>query len=466
MLEYIRDQQAQIKNILIIRHDRLVADIPFYPYQQGMLHETYSCTKSILSALIGIAIDKGLIEHVNQPVADFFSPEEASRLNAEKQRLTLEQLLTMRGGFCHHGQEAELRAMMASDDWFEHLLQMPMAASPGSQFSYCDADAYWLSVILQKASGMNALTFARRYLFAPLNIKNVEWPTSPEGFSNGFTGIRMTPHDLAKIGLLYLHDGKWKERQIVSAEWIQASTQPHVPRTAASYGYLWWVVPEHGYVMMVGSYGQYCFVIPKANMVVVFTSALKEQPGFPRELLEKFILPAARSDTPLPETMNAGIRFNAIVKALGAPASSIEQPRFPAVEARISANTYIFDENPFALQEASFHFEPDAHEALFEGEFEIPCASVWRCLFGDTSTASIKGEIGLDGDWRFTRNKNVVRAARGAWQDESVFKIEYQSIDSLAEWTIFLRFDENVVLAELHERLSGASVTFTGRAKE
>jgi hypothetical protein len=193
--------------------------------------------------------------------------------------------------------------MVETDDWAKYALDQPMAEPPGKRFEYCNLCSHLLSVIIQEATNMTTLEFARKHLFGPLGITDVQWPTSPTGSTLGYDGIMLKPRDMARFGLLFLNKGRWNDKQIISEEWVEASTEKHVKATLTNgYGYQWWVAKGRGYYTAIGSSGQYIFVVPAKNMVAVFTSHLETPEGFPlpKELLSSYIIPAAVSSTPIP----------------------------------------------------------------------------------------------------------------------------------------------------------------------
>jgi len=188
-----------------------------------------------------------------------------------------------------------LNEMRESDDWVQFMLNLPMAEPPGTRFEYCNGGSFLLSAIIQETTGMSALAFAEENLFGPLNITDVHWPANPEGITIGWGDIHMRPHDMAKIGYLYLNGGQWDGEQVVPAAWVKASTQAHIAAGTLSdgYGYQWWV-DDGGYYMAIGYQGQFIYVVPEKDMVVVFTSELDESDFFiPETLLNEYIIPAA-----------------------------------------------------------------------------------------------------------------------------------------------------------------------------
>jgi hypothetical protein len=272
-----------------------------------------------MSALIGIAIDKGYIKNVDQTIVDFFSDRKISNLNKHKKSITLENLLTMASGLeCRDSWRygyVGLGEMMNSDDWAQYVLDLPTAEPPGERFEYCNGVSYLLSVIIQKTTNMRTLEFAKKNLFGPLGITDVRWQTSPQGIDIGWGRMWLKPHDMAKIGWLYLNKGRWADKQIVPAMWVKESTRAHIDATDAHYGYQWWV-DSNGYYAAVGAKGQGIFVLPDKNIVTVFTGDLPDKAAYPdrpayiiKNLLKSYIIPAAVSTKPLPFNPKESARF-------------------------------------------------------------------------------------------------------------------------------------------------------------
>jgi len=215
---------------------------------------------------------------------------------------------------------------MQSEDWIQFMLDLPMAEAPGSRFEYCNGVSFLLSAIIQQTTGMSALAFAEEHLFSPLGISDVVWPSNPEGITIGWGELRMKPHDMAKIGYLYLNGGSWDGKQVVPASWVKASTRKHVSATLEDgYGYQWWV-DASGIYMALGYAGQFIFVVPEKDMIVVFVSDLEEQDFYvPQRLLNDFIIPAAESSTPLPDNPDGMTLLESRLKALAAPPVSLAE---------------------------------------------------------------------------------------------------------------------------------------------
>lgn len=456
MLEDILNRNCNIRNVTIIRNGFLVLDAYPSPSQKDTRHIIHSCSKSITSALIGIAIDKGYIEGTDANVLDFFPGKRIARVNARKKAMTLEHLLTMSSGLKTRDSYLYnfdgLRRMTRSGDWAQYVLNLPMAAAPGTRFEYSNGVSYLLSAILQKATEKSALTFAEEHLFGPLGITDVDWQFSPQGVNLGWGGIRMKPHDMAKIGVLYLNNGRWNNKQVVPAAWVETSTRKHTDSGTLSdwYGYQWWI-DAAGYHMMMGYAGQYVIVLPQKNMVVVFTSALKSRDFFtPKALLHNFIISAASSSEPLPENPEGVARLDSLVKAVANPEPG-PIPPLPQMAHQVSGKTYAFGTNPGDFKTFSITFQPQKDEAKFSLSF---------------GSQHVEGAIGLDNVYRIINAEGFLRALRGSWVTENTFSIDYQVLDYTQRGTIRMTFEKNKLTVWMQEEIQDIKYKFSGRLQD
>jgi CubicO group peptidase (beta-lactamase class C family) len=300
MWEYVQENGLRVDTVTIVRHGYLVLDAYTDSDEENSTHQLYSCTKSVTSALVGIALDQGYIQSVDQPVLSFFPERTVANLDARKEAMTLEHLLTMTDGLDWVRKDVYVTssgdttpAMTQSSDWFQFTLDRRMAEKPGSRWNYNGGASHLLSAIIQETTGITALEFAEEHLFGPLGISEVLWSSDPQGRSYGASYLRMMPRDMAKFGYLYLNEGMWDGKQVVPAGWIKASTVNHSPTPQIYYGYQWWIMPWAGYYSAVGARGQYITVLPELDMVVVFTGDLDPEDVYtPVLLLAFYVLPA------------------------------------------------------------------------------------------------------------------------------------------------------------------------------
>jgi CubicO group peptidase (beta-lactamase class C family) len=293
MLDAIEEQNLYIDGLVVVHNGYIVAEKYYAPYQQDSPHEMYSITKSVISALIGIAIQEGYINSVDDPVLGFFPERTFENDDALKQSIALEHLLTMSSGLAWDWDE-----MVSTRDWVQYVLDQLKYIEPGVEFYYSSGNAHVLSAIIQETSGLNSDDFAQQYLFDPLGIAETTWQKAIDGIAKGGWGLKMTPRDMAKLGYLYLKQGRWDGRQIIPAGWIEATTTRHiqVPEPLEPWdlymGYLWWL-HEDGPYAAHGMKGQFIYVIPESDLVVVFTGDIPDAKfAKPQLLIRDYIIPA------------------------------------------------------------------------------------------------------------------------------------------------------------------------------
>lgn len=264
-------------NAEVIVKDGVIVD-EYYKdgYDQNSVFTLQSTSKSVTSALIGIAIDKGYIPSVNEPISTYF-PQILDSGSEYKSQITIWNLLTHTTGL-NASDTANWSEWLASDNWVDYVLERPATSRPGTVFSYFTGNTHLLSAILQQATGKTAYEFGKEYLFDPLDMDSVQCSTDPQGISDGGNGFAMNVYDMAKLGELYLNNGNWNGEQIISEQWVKDSTTLQFDRSSGSadYGYQWWVrtFGENAYpaYFAQGHYGQYIFVVPDLDLVVAITS--------------------------------------------------------------------------------------------------------------------------------------------------------------------------------------------------
>lgn len=321
----------EIHSVLIYRKNKLVFEEYFKGHQyqwdakkyhgelvqwdRTMKHPIMSCTKSITSACIGIAIDKGYINNTDQSVFDYL-PDHQQLNTDNKKYITIGHLLTMTSGLAwdewnsaHGGQLTnDYDHLYVVDDQVKTVLERPWQAPPGEFFTYNGGGIVILGEIMKNATGMNMDEFARENLFEPLGIHSVSWWSYPNGRLETASSLSLTPRAMLKFGILYLNNGNWKGQQIISPGWIEKSTAvyrnnvgiklPIEDSGLNGYGYTWWMSELPGNDKNIQIYrangwgGQVIMVFPALDMVVVFTSGNWAQKSKLFHLVQKFILPS------------------------------------------------------------------------------------------------------------------------------------------------------------------------------
>jgi CubicO group peptidase (beta-lactamase class C family) len=264
-----------------------------------------SASKSIVSTLVGIAIDRGHISGVNEPIARFFP--EYLRTSPDKAAITIEDLVTMRSGLettsnRNYGQWVQSR------NWVRHVLDRPMVDRPGGRMIYSTGSTHLLSAILTRATGTSTAAFAQRALGAPLGISFGGWTRDPQGIYLGGNEMAMRPRDMVRVGDLYLNGGRHNGQQVVSEGWVQTSIEPRTVSRFGDreYGYGWWIRELAGRPVFYawGYGGQFIFIVPSVRTVVAVTSV--STPGSERrdhlrsvyDLVERHIIPVAATAYP------------------------------------------------------------------------------------------------------------------------------------------------------------------------
>ena len=456
MFEHIDQKHINLHSVLIVRNGYIVAEAYFHPYTADTPHQIASVTKSVIDILLGIAIDRGSIRGVDQPLLDFFPGRSIANVDARKQAITLEHLLTMTSGLDCKDRSGTDEQMQQSSGWVQYILDLPMAHVPGTQFSYCSGGPHLLSAVLEKATGLKTRDFANVRLFTPLGIRaasDIEWGSDPQGYTLGGYGLYLTPRNMAKLGYLYLKQGQWAGQQIVPSQWVTASLTTHSIWTdegRRDYGYLWWLYPAHSYYSMMGMAGQQVHILPKRHMVVVFTAAINPSDEKVLDpLLTDFIMPAAQSDSPLGNNPDGAARLAARIR-------SVEQPKqpvapLPETAQQISGKQYVMDDNPAGFETIGFTFQPDAAEAT---------------ITFTTGDGSRTLPIGLDNLYRATQREIGSGLLRGHWVNSDTFVLEDLRLGEWMELEYRIKFSETEMnVTAYHKVLGGTPLKLHGALK-
>jgi CubicO group peptidase (beta-lactamase class C family) len=289
-----------VTSLLIQQDGELLSEHYFHGTETGNFANIKSASKSIISLLVGIAVDKGYLKGVDQPVGSFFEDYFEAHPDSVKERLTIKNLLTMRAGlettsFHNYGE------WVTSSDWVQFALDQPMTDRPGGDMVYSTGSSHLLSVILAKATGQSTRAFANKHLFDPMGIAVGGWDRDPQGYYMGGNNMALRPAGMVKIGQMVMNDGVYQGKQIVSEDWLRDSFRTYTRSNfnPYNYGYMWWkkAVGSFQVHFAWGFGGQYIFMVPELNAVVVLTGSLQnanqsrsyKEPVF--SLLREKILP-------------------------------------------------------------------------------------------------------------------------------------------------------------------------------
>jgi len=266
-----------------------------------------SASKSVISALVGIAIEQGYIDSVDQPIGDFFPDVLAGPENANRRAIRIEDLLTMRAGL-ETTSHRNYGAWVQSRNWVRHALLQPIVDAPGTRMEYSTGSSHLLSAILTRATGRSTWAFANDVLARPLGFTLAPWPRDPQGIYFGGNDMLMTPRQMVAFGEMYLARGQAGDTRVVPGSWVDRS---FVPRTRSRwsdrlYGYGWWVreLAGHPVYYAWGYGGQFIFIVPSLQLVAVTTSSSavstdrRDHVSAIHDLVEQHVIPivAAESD--------------------------------------------------------------------------------------------------------------------------------------------------------------------------
>lgn len=279
-------------------------DPAWHPYYHGTdLHSMQSVSKTVTSVILGIAFTRGDFKaSLDTPVLKYFDVAKVKNVDVRKRRMTLRNVLTMSTGLDWNEEVAyddpknDSSLMEARDDWVQYVIDRPMAQEPGKVFNYSSGATELLAYIFQEETRQDIEAYGEKYLFTPLGIEHY-WKRTPMGVIDTEGGLYLRGADLAKIGYLYLHDGMWDGKQIVSKDWVKQSVAPLIDAEEGyKYGFKWWLFPgteAQRYVWMARGFGgQRLMVFPEEDLIVVFTGwNILGTPVASREFVSR-ILPA------------------------------------------------------------------------------------------------------------------------------------------------------------------------------
>jgi len=448
-------------SLTIVRHGRIVADAYYAPYVAGISHDLRSVTKSVVGTLTAIQLQKGNLDSLDQPVMDLFSDKEIQNVDDRKKAMTVQSLLDMTSGIewleRFYTPDETLLRMYRSADRTTFVLNQPMASAPGAKFNYNGGNPYLLSALINRKSGQNAFDFAKKELFEPLGIKSAKWGTpDAQGVTIGEAGLFLSPHDMARIGYLYLRNGMWEGKQIIPASWVERAKEGKITATNGfQYANLWWSLPGKGAYMARGRHSQLILVIPKWDIVAVMTGVLRDTEFYSISALIDDIAKAVKSDKPLPvDPIAKTLLTNAIHQA------AIEKPTAmggaPELVRAVSGKTFQFADNVLRVKSFTLNF--------------LDTDSSWVITTytdkAERATDRFTGLFGLDGVYRKSPPALYgINAAKGRWVNERTFVMERRILGRGEIQTWSLAFDGDKVTVNF-ENTDGFKAELRGEMSE
>lgn len=455
-----------VHSFMLLRHGAVVAEGWWAPYQPEFPHVLYSLSKSFTSSAIGMAVAEGLLS-IDDPVLKFF-PDDAPEDPSEHLRaMTVRHLLTMNTG--HH--EDTLAAIFGGtdDNWPRAFLSLPVEHEPGTWFAYNTPATYMLSAIITQLTGETLIDYLRPRLFEPLGIENPVWDADPQGRSFGGSGLHITTDAIARFGQMYLQNGEWDGRRILTEAWIDDATAAHSDNSntmtnadsMVGYGYQIWRC-RHGAYRGDGAFGQLCIVLPEQDAVLAMTSGVRDMQRV-LDCVWEHLLPAF-GDTALPEDAAAQAALKEKLASLSLPV--VIGTSTSALASAVSGATYAVEPNGFGIERIRFGFDGSnatitiANAAGEQGV--IAGCGVWRPGIAEARV------LGRERSWS-SGTAGERMAATGAWTAGDTFELRVCYTEGEVCPILRFRFSDRDVQIEVDPNVSWeepAVTTLIGHAAE
>lgn len=447
---------AEIHSVVIVRHGRVVAELYPAPFRAEGAQTLYSVSKTFTGAAVGLAVAENRLRTTDR-VAPYFTGQMPTAVSETLADMTVRDLLTMQSGI---RPDSQLRTR--TRDWTRTLLARRVSA-PGENFAYDSMCSYLLSCIVQKATGRKLLDYLREKVFGPMGITEAQWEESPEGYNTGGWGLRLTSESLAKFGQMLLEGGRWKDRQLLPEAWVREMMRLQTS-AEAGYGYQMWPCPESpGAARMDGALGQYVFVVPEADMVVVLTQCCTSGLGEQRKLLWDILLPAC-TDTPLAESgaLRALRRLEAEARLPfpeGAPVGTT------AAQLHLADREFVLPANDLKWKSLRLHFTaagPTLHVRKTDGTSMV--APAGHRAWSETVTAALPPYSIAPLDRFKGIERRFTLAAAYAWPEADELHLSLHFTDWGSGVLLTFKTDANgVVTLTLRENYAARTLRMTFR---
>lgn len=415
---------VELNSLMIWRGGAVVAEGWAWPYRADLKHMMHSATKSFLSVAVGLAIEEGRFR-LEDRVVSFFPEHVPSTVPPHLANMTVKDLLTQTSGHAHGTSGARWRGIPTS--WIAEFLKIEVPYVPASTFRYSSATSFMLSAIITRTTGDNVRAYLQPRLFEPLGIEDLAWDMGPENINPGGNGISARTGDLLKLAILHLQGGEWDGRRVLPAAWVKDAT---TPKRGNPYGYHWWAGPR-GSFYAYGVFGQFAFVFPEHDAIVVTTAATP----YGEETLRSLVwshFPAA-FDAPLPAdpwpdedalaAQLASMRVLAPLPTSNSPLASL-----------ISGRRFEADQNGEGIRWLRFDFEAGGATltvADARGEHRIDVGPGW--IESHTALSGAPLHHGYEPD-----RLRVVGG--GEWIADDEFVVTLQFIETAFRDTISIKF--------------------------
>lgn len=445
--------RTDIHSVLVMRHGKVVAEMYPAPFAPEYKHTMYSCSKTFVSAAVGLAIADNRLRLADR-VGVFFPELLPDTVSANLAQMTVRDLLTMTSGITPDWNMRNL-----TPDWIKTFLAKPVSGA-GTKFQYDSIVTYLLSAIVQRVTGMTVLDYLRVKLFDPMHITEVDWELSPEGCNTGGWGLHIQTESLAKFGQLLLDGGQWQGRQLLPADWVEAMMTEQQPGTG--YGFQMWRCEYPGAWRADGALGQYILIVPDKDMVVVITECTLIDGIRQRRLVWNQLLPAV-SDAPLPEAGKEYARLQRKQSGCTLPFPQGKQTS-PAAK-QLDGRRIRLEANKYGWETIDLQFALNRPDLLMEvttdkGEHFSLGFGYRRWL---TTEMDAYPPYSISAIGAFTGIGRPFHAAGSyAWPERGLLHLQVHYVDWVSALGVDVRLEDDEVTITVRENYSFGLQTFKG----
>ncbi|MFC0776255.1 serine hydrolase domain-containing protein [Terrimonas alba] len=468
-LDAMDKSKHEMHSLMILRHGNMIAEGWWSPYRPELKHTLYSLSKSFTSTAVGFAVQEKLLT-VNDKVISFFPDKLPGKVNDYLAALSVKDLLSMSAG---QAPDPTGPIITKETDWIKGFFATPIVYQPGSVFLYNSAATYMLSAIVQKLTGQKIVDYLQPRLFGPLGIQGVDWETDPMGINTGGWGLRVKTEDIARFGQLYLQKGKWNDKQILPAAWIEEATSFKVDNApdasqgrrdssdwAQGYCYQFWRSRNNSY-RGDGAFGQYMLVLPEEDAVIAITSETNDMQG-QLDLVWKYLLPAMRVDKSTLDKKNAAI-LKKRLSILKLPLPLAADSAF--VTPVISGKQFKIEPNP--KQVAQIGFTEKDHVITLglttEKDSYLLKFGKGKWIEGITDLLGPSLVAGAKGHFAGLPPSQI--AGSYSWKSASLLEMQLRYIDSPHTLIMIFHFEGDKVLVDMKDSFAAPDkkVTLVGK---
>lgn len=466
-LETVEKEKLELHSLMVIRHGKCCGAGWWSPYGPEYIHTLFSFSKSFTSTAIGFAEQEGLLS-LDEKIVDIFPEYVPENPSENLLKANLHHLLTMS---CGH--ETEIHSK--SEEWIKDFIHHPFLYEPGTFYQYNSAGTNMLAAVLRKKTGQNVTEYLRPRLLDPLGIDRIPCALLGDGTELGGGGMKTVTENMAKFAYFVLHRGKWEGKQLLRENWFDRActkqietagdAEGHVEDWAQGYGYQYWMNSYPGSFRADGAFGQFGFVFPDLDMIVVTTAATKRTQSIVDAVLQ-CLVPAAEKDE-LPASTMADVLEEQLGKLTLAPMAG---KRYPETEKKISEKVYTADDSS---EEVCSSMETlIGGVALFD--MHLGTTDKMSFVFSENAVTWKVWEkeeekqitAALDEKFYINVREGVFYGASAGWMDENTLLMEIRRLDTVSGARITFRFEGDKITFDSRDTLIAEDDEFWGAGKK